>query len=119
MSNVERVLVVDDETDALEILAWLLTDHGCDVRTASDVEEAVAVGKDFQPTLLITDYLLRDDGTGIDVIRDLRDSQPDLRALLVTGMDVAELRHELESIGNVNVLRKPFVWSDLRGQLPF
>jgi DNA-binding NtrC family response regulator len=81
---VERVLVVDDEVDALEILSWMLTDEGCEVRTASDVDQAVSVGRDFHPTLLITDYLLRDSGTGLDVIRELRHEHPGLPAVLIT-----------------------------------
>jgi DNA-binding response OmpR family regulator len=114
---VERVLVVDDEVDALQIMAWMLAEHGCEVRTATDVEQAISVGHDFHPTVLITDYLLRDDATGFDVIRDLRGTDPTLRAVLVTGMDVGQLRHELDELGNIRVLRKPFVWADLRENL--
>jgi DNA-binding response OmpR family regulator len=115
---VERVLVVDDEVDALEILSWMLADQGFDVRTASDADCAVSLGHDFQPTLLITDYLLSNSKTGLDVIRNLRQADPGLRAVLITGMDIAGLRQQLNELGNVNVLRKPFVWSDLRRTIP-
>jgi DNA-binding response OmpR family regulator len=96
----------------------MLTDEGWEVRTASDVGHAVSVGRDFHPTLLITDYLLRDSETGLDLIRDLRHEDPSLPAVLITGMDVAGLRDQLDELGNVNVLRKPFVWSDLREKIP-
>jgi two-component system OmpR family response regulator len=112
------VLVVDDEVDALEILSWMLTDQGWEVRTASDVEHAVSVGRELRPTLLITDYLLRDSGTGLDLIRELRREDPSLPAVLITGMDLTSLRHQLDELGNVNVLRKPFVWSELREKIP-
>jgi len=116
----ERVLVVDDEVDALEILSWLLTDHGCDVRTASDPRQAVSLGREFRPTLLITDYLLSDAATGLDVIRELREQvDPALPAVLVTGMDPSLMRDELQALGNVEVLKKPFVWADLCARLPF
>lgn len=113
----QRVLVVDDELDALEIMAWMLTDHGCEVRTASDVEQAVSLGREFRPALLITDYLLREHRTGLDLIRELRASQPDLPAVLITGMDLGQLRHQLAELGNVEVLRKPFVWAELKERL--
>jgi DNA-binding response OmpR family regulator len=113
----ERVLVVDDEADALEVLAWMLQDFGCDVRTATRVEEALALGRAFQPTLLITDYLLCDASTGIDVIRQLRECDPNLRAILVTGLHGDQIRELLGELANVSVLTKPFAWTDLRGQL--
>lgn len=110
----ERVLLVDDEVEALQILAWLIADHGCEVRTATNVEQAVSVGREFGPTLVITDYFLQDDATGLDVIRSLREIDAALPAVLVTGMDAATLRRELAAIANVAVLRKPFGWADLR-----
>ena len=113
----ERVLLVDDETDALEILSWMLTDQGHQVRTAVDLEQAVTIAGEFRPTLLITDYLLCEESTGLDVIRRARELDADLPAVLITGMDVGQLRHECEAMGNVRVLRKPFGWSELRQQL--
>jgi len=110
----ERVLLVDDEAEALQILAWLIADHGCEVRTATTVEQAVSVGREFGPTLVITDYLLQDDATGLDVIRGLREADAALPAVLVTGMDASTLRRELSSLDDVTVLRKPFGWADLR-----
>jgi two-component system chemotaxis response regulator CheY len=111
------VLVVDDEVDSVEVLAWLLQDAGCDVRTATGVEQALSAGREFHPTLLITDYLLCDAGTGLDVIRELRQDDPELRAILVTGMELGHLGAELGALGNVNILRKPLAWAELQGQL--
>ena len=110
----ERVLLVDDEVEALQILAWLIADHGCEVRTATSVEQAVSVGREFRPTLVITDYFLQDDATGLDVIRSLREIDAALPAVLVTGMDAATLRRDLATIANVAVLRKPFGWAALQ-----
>jgi DNA-binding response OmpR family regulator len=109
----ERILLVDDEVEALQILAWLLSDHGCEVRTATNVDQAVSLGREFGPTLVITDYFLQDDATGIDVIRSLREVDAALPAVLVTGMDASTLRRDLASIGDVTVLRKPFGWAEL------
>jgi PAS domain S-box-containing protein len=51
----ERVLVVDDNVDALSMLAEGLTALGCDVRTAPDGVAALAALEDFEPEVAILD----------------------------------------------------------------
>lgn len=104
----ERVLLIDDERDALEVLEWVLKDRGCEVRAVSEVPAALEVGRCFRPTLLVTDYFLRDDRSGLDVLRELRRTDPELRAVLMTGMTVEQIQPELDALGNVEVLHKPF-----------
>lgn len=104
----QRVLLIDDERDALEVLEWVLKDHGYEVCAVSEVSQALEVGRAFKPDLLVTDYFLRDDLSGLDIVRELRLDDPKLRAVLMTGMVVEQIQPELDAIGNVDVLRKPF-----------
>jgi two-component system OmpR family response regulator len=104
----ERVLLIDDEPDALEVLEWVLKDHGCEVQAVSEVPKALEVGRTFKPTVLVTDYSLHDDLSGLDIVRLLREKDPELRAVLMTGMVVDDLRPELDALGNVDVVSKPF-----------
>jgi DNA-binding response OmpR family regulator len=113
----ERVLLVEDELDELEILYWLLLDHGCDVRAVNTAKAAVSLGKQFRPTLLVTDFLLSKDATGIDVIRELRKGAPGLPALIITGVAPAELHPGLDDLGNVHVMYKPFTPEELLSRL--
>ena len=50
-----RVLIVDDNQDALDLLAEALETAGHDVKTATDPAEALEVIKDFHPELAILD----------------------------------------------------------------
>jgi DNA-binding response OmpR family regulator len=104
----EKVLLIDDERDSLEVLEWVLKERGCEVRSVSDAPLALEVGRTFRPTLLVTDYFLSNDLCGLDILRALRESDPDLRAVLMTGMRVEDIKPELEALGNVAVVRKPF-----------
>jgi two-component system OmpR family response regulator len=113
----ERVLLIDDERDALEVLEWVLKDCGCDVRAETDAPKALEVGRSFKPTVLVTDYFLRDDLSGLDIVRLLRKEDPGLRAVLMTGMMVEELKGEIEALGNVDVVRKPFDSTQLMSRL--
>lgn len=113
----ERVLLVDDELDALEVLSWMLGDWGYDVRTAHALEAAVALSGSFRPHVLITDYLLSDALTGVDLIRRLRHEQRDLGAILVTGLLGDQVRAELWGLADVPIVRKPFRAEEIRLRL--
>lgn len=112
-----RVLLVDDERDALEVLEWQLGDSGTEVRTALDGDAAIEIGRKFRPDVLITDYCLSGDRTGTEVIRALRAELPALRAVLVTGLPPHQLLAELSRLGPVALVRKPFRWAELEDVL--
>ncbi len=50
-----RVLVVDDEPDATEVLSELLAARGAEVRQAASAPAARAVMAEWRPTLIVTD----------------------------------------------------------------
>jgi len=50
-----RVLVVDDNVDAADSMAALLSLLGHEIRTAHDGEQAVEVARDFEPDLILMD----------------------------------------------------------------
>jgi PAS domain S-box-containing protein len=54
-ANPRRILIVDDNEDALVLLAEALQHAGHDVRTATDPAQALEVIKDFKPELAILD----------------------------------------------------------------
>jgi len=104
----ERVLLVEDELDELELLYWALVGQGSDVRTANTAKGAISLGKHFRPTLLVSDFVLQRGATGIDVLRELRVSIPGLPALIISGMPAADLRRSLDGLEDVQMLQKPF-----------
>jgi signal transduction histidine kinase/ActR/RegA family two-component response regulator len=50
-----RVLIVDDNVDAVEMMAALLEMHGHEVRVAHDAESALAAARDFSPEAAVLD----------------------------------------------------------------
>ena len=58
-----RVLIVDDEADARELMRMVLRSSGADVRAATDAEEAFEQVEQWQPDILVSDIgLPGDDG---------------------------------------------------------
>jgi len=66
-----RILVVDDERQILRALQTSLRGAGYEVETAEDAEHALAAAAMRPPEAVILDLVLPD-GTGTDVVRELR-----------------------------------------------
>jgi|GEM_PF-4469990 len=66
-----RVLVVDDESDAREVIAMLLTHAGAIVTTASSAAEALQLLSTAKPVVLVSDLGMPDQD-GFDLIRQVR-----------------------------------------------
>lgn len=54
----QKILVVDDEQDILELIAYNLKREGYQVSTASNGHEAINVAKDINPDLIILDVMM-------------------------------------------------------------
>lgn len=78
-----RILIVDDEADARELLAFLLEQQGAIVTAASSAEEARSKLADSQSDLLISD-LGMPGVDGFQLIRQLRSEGRTINAIAVT-----------------------------------
>jgi len=81
-----RVLVVDDDEAVRIGTLHLLRDWGCVGKAAESIEEALVLAGQHAPDVVISDYRLRDQRTGLEVIAALRGVLgQSLPALLITG----------------------------------
>lgn len=79
-----RVLVVDDEIDAMEIISGYLEAQGFNVSAASNGEDALAIAGIIQPDILITDIRMPQmDGNSL--VKELRERNPSLPVIVMTG----------------------------------
>ena len=101
-------LLVDDEDLVRASTLEMLTELGYSVIEADFAEAALAlVDKGLEPDLLVTDHLMPG-MTGIELVERLRERQPRLPALVVSGYA------ELEGLGSeFSRLTKPFRQSEL------
>ena len=53
-----KILVVDDETDAIELIQFNLKESGFEVVAAKDGEEAIKMAKFHQPDLMVLDVMM-------------------------------------------------------------
>ncbi|AKZ64688.1 histidine kinase [Herbaspirillum hiltneri N3] len=113
------VLVVDDDKQVLDSMQILLHSWGYTVLFARSLEQALAALHDdaHRPDLVISDFRLADNVTGIDVIRAVFQATGDeVPAIIVTG-DTSPQGIALASASGYQVLHKPLDPQQLRAAI--
>ena len=102
------ILVVEDEEDVLESTRFAFESRGYEVTAAASAEEALEQITGDWPQVLLIDYKLPG-MSGAEFLRAVRDKNPTLPAILITGLatDVESLEEECRRIGLTWFLRKP------------
>jgi len=103
----KRVLVIDDDARALEAISGLLQSWGFNVVNAQSLPAALAQTGAHPPDLIISDYHLQNETTGIDVIEHLRSKfDAKIPAFLISGDTALDSGHRASMAGYV-ILHKP------------
>ncbi len=109
--NGKRILVVDDDDDALVLLSFILESYDVQVMTASSATDAMKVIKQSQPDLLIIDIAMPfEDGYSlIRKVRNLEEKQlREIRAIALTAQVIESGRTDALEAGFQTYLTKPF-----------
>ncbi|MDF2824972.1 MAG: DNA-binding response regulator [Mycobacterium sp.] len=105
--NPINVLVVDDETVLAEMVSMALRYEGWNITTAADGAAAVTAARGNRPDVVVLDVMLPD-MSGLDVLRRLREQNPNLPVLLLTAKDALEDRIAGLTAGGDDYVTKPF-----------
>jgi two-component system phosphate regulon response regulator PhoB len=104
-----KILVVDDEPEALELLEFNLQQAGYDVMTAADGAEALKKARANTPELIVLDLMLPEIG-GLDVCKMLRrDAATAAIPIIMLTARAAEIDRVLGlELGADDYVTKPF-----------
>lgn len=108
----ERILVVDDAVDTLEVLQRNLTSQGYQVFTAQDVSQALRLLEDTLVDLVITD-LKMPGASGLDLVRYVRENLGDTEVMMITGYATVNGAVQAVKQGAQEYLAKPFTDEEL------
>jgi PAS domain S-box-containing protein len=113
-SHVERVLIVEDEPDLMDVAASLFTSMGYDVLTASSGREAMDLLEQRDIDILFTDVVMPNGMDGLQLATYTRTHYPDTKIMLASGYPLPALKqrhgHDLNAFAFVN---KPYRLADL------
>jgi CheY-like chemotaxis protein len=99
------ILLVDDHGDTSKVFQMLLERRGYAVSVASSVAQALELAKGQVFDLLISDIGLPD-GTGLDIMRKLREVR-DIPGIALSGFGMEEDRQRSHEAGFSEHLTKP------------
>lgn len=102
----ERVLLVDDEQDFMDVLAERMRDRGMEVTTTTSPFTAMeqAGAENFDAIIL---DLMMPEMNGLEALARLREKNPDLQIILLTGHATIEKGIEAMKLGAMDFLEKP------------
>ncbi len=110
-----RILVVDDEKDACDLIERILSSKH-EVKTFTDEDRALeyADGESFD--LAILDIKLTR-MSGVEVLSELKKRHPDLKAIMLTGYPTVETAKESITLGAQEYLVKPIDIDELESKV--
>jgi two-component system, NtrC family, response regulator AtoC len=107
MSNIKKILVVDDEASMRRNIVDLLSVKGYEINESENGEDAIELIKANIFDIIILDINLPKI-SGLDVLKYSKKENPDIPCLLLTAYGTSEKAIEAMKLGAFDYLEKPF-----------
>ena len=108
----EKVLIVDDEKDFLDIISERISARGMDVSTAASAEDAFNMVEKRSYDVVIMDFMMPA-LDGFKALKQMKARQPEVQIILLSGNVPEETRIEAKALGALDVFEKPPDLNDL------
>ena len=114
----ETILLVEDEPLTLALTARVLENLGYTVLSASTPEEAIRLANSNigKIPLLCTDVVMPE-MSGLDLVKTLRLSFPELKCLFMSGYAASVISHHEVLDEGMRFIQKPFLITDLSAKV--
>ena len=103
----ERILIVDDEAFIRENLERILAEEGYHPYSTDNGDDAVNEVSEADVDLVLLDLNLGAE-SGLDVLRAMREVDPDVLVIIITGYGTVESAVEALKMGAYDYIKKPF-----------
>ena len=102
----EKILLVDDETDFLDVMSERLASRGIDVATSASAEEALhRIGNELFDAVILDLQMPGMDG--LEALKQMKKKRPELQVILLTGHATVEKGVEAIKLGAMDLIEKP------------
>ena len=102
MENIKKVLLVDDETDFLEIMSSRIESWGYKVIAASSAEEALKIFSEEKPDAMVLDFMMPD-MNGVQLLMKIREIDKKIPVIMFTAQPKPEAMADAETL-NISAL---------------
>lgn len=108
MENAIKVLVVDDEKTILNMVSEVLSDAGYQVMQANSAQTAARAFLNCPCPVVITDIRMESEMSGVQLLRLIKQVEPDSQVILMTAYANSECMLEAIRANAFDFLLKPF-----------
>jgi len=112
-----KVLVVDDEPDVCETCVMYLENNGYEAVGVSNSTDAFSALESFRPDVVVLDINLREQYNGLDVLIRALEIKPDIKAIMLTGLEKGNDAKEALNRGAKVILKKPITIAELKAAI--
>jgi DNA-binding NtrC family response regulator len=110
-----RVVLVDNDADLRETIRELLEYDGHRVNAFPNATAALEADVFAGAKVLLTDYRLKGELDGLELVSRAMRINPRLRSAIVTTLIDEQLRHKVDALPEVALFPKPFDWAAMEG----
>lgn len=102
----EKVLLVDDEKDFLEVMSERMQARGIEVKTTDSAVDALDMIEKESYDAIILDFMMPE-MDGIETLKAIKEKRPELQIILLTGHATVEKGVEAMKLGALDFVEKP------------
>ncbi len=114
VAKIEKILIVEDEPEVLEMAAEIFRTMGYDVLTAANGPDALNLLKRTDDIeVLFTDVVMPRGLNGVELARLTRTMRPEVDILLASGYPAPFISNEHGAIDEFIFISKPYRWSEV------
>lgn len=111
-----KLLIVDDQKGIRRLLSEVFQEYGFAIESCANGMKALELIPEFMPDLLIMDVKMPG-LSGIEVLRKIRQTDMQLRVILMTAYGDQYFLDESEALGVAKFIIKPFDLNELKKQV--
>ncbi|MBL4680383.1 MAG: response regulator [Pseudomonadales bacterium] len=112
----KKILVIDDESQILDLFVDFFDDTDIEVLTALDGNIAESLVESHHPDLVITDMLMPNK-EGIEIVQQIRESHPNIKIIAMSGMGNSLYLETSKLLGAELTITKPINFTDLKAKV--
>jgi DNA-binding NtrC family response regulator len=101
-----KVLLVDDEKEFVELLGERMSSRGMEVSSTTSAEDALKISEAQAFDAIVLD-LMMPEMDGLEVLKNLKATRPELQVILLTGHGTIEKGVEAMRLGAMDFVEKP------------
>ena len=107
MAKKIKILTVDDEIGIVSFLYDFFVARDFEVLQATNGKDALDIIRKEKPPIVLLDIMLGRGMSGIDVLKEIRSIDKDIKVIMMTGVKDKDISEEAMALGATDYITKP------------